>query len=84
MVMTLMPKPPPHNSENMHTQIKQTLKPNIPVFNLSGDHEPSMKFIAGRCECKVCRSTDLTYYSYLEDAKCTACRQWQNEDPISE
>ena len=43
-----------------------------------------MKFIAGKCECKVCRSTDLTYYSYLEDAKCTACRQWQNEDPMSE
>jgi len=65
----------------MHTHIKNTPKPSIPVFLLSGDIEPSTKFVAGQCVCKTCRSNDLTYYRYLDDAKC-ACGQWQNEDPI--
>lgn len=69
------------NSENMYTQIKPTPKPSIPVFVISGDPEPSKTFVAGKCVCKTCRSNDLTFYRYLDDAKCS-CGQWQNEDPI--
>lgn len=43
--------------------------------------DPSTKFVAGQCVCKNCKSTELTFYNYLEDAKCS-CGQWQNEDPI--
>jgi hypothetical protein len=65
----------------MFTHIKQAPKPTIPVFVISGDAEPSSTFVAGKCVCKNCRSTDLTFYRYLDDAKCS-CGQWQNEDPI--
>lgn len=65
----------------MYTQPKATPKPSIPVFVLSGEPEPTTEFVAGRCVCKTCRSKDLTYYRYLDDAKCS-CGQWQNEDPI--
>lgn len=70
------------NSENMYTQIKPTQKPSIPVFVISGDPEPSTSFVAGRCVCKTCKSTDLDFYRYLSDAKCADCGQWQNEDRI--
>lgn len=44
-----------------------------------GNPEPSEIFVAGECICKACKSTDLRFVPYLEDAKCDACRQWQNE-----
>jgi hypothetical protein len=67
----------------MHINIiKPTPKPSIPVFVMSGEFEPSMTFVAGRCVCKACLSNDLTYFAYVEDAKCNECRQWQNEDEI--
>jgi len=65
----------------MYTQIKPNQKPSTPVFVISGDPEPSATFVAGKCVCKNCRSTDLTFYRYLSDAKCS-CGQWQNEDRI--
>lgn len=68
--------------KNMYTHIKRTPKPFTPVFVLSGDPEPSAIFVAGKCVCKTCRSKDLTFYRYLDDAKCDSCGQWQNEDPI--
>jgi hypothetical protein len=68
--------------KNMYTHTKRTLKPSTPVFVLSGDPEPSVTFVAGKCVCKTCRSKDLTFYRYLDDAKCDTCSQWQNEDPI--
>lgn len=43
------------------------------------DPEPSSVFVPGDCICKACESPDLTYYKYLDDAKCGLCRQWQNE-----
>lgn len=70
------------NSENMFTQINPPRNSSIPVFVLSGDPVPSPTFVAGKCVCKTCRSTDLTFYRYLDDAKCSGCGQWQNEDPI--
>jgi hypothetical protein len=70
------------NSENMYTQIKSTAKSSTPVFIISGDPEPSATFVAGKCVCKTCRSKDLTFYRYLDDAKCDTCSQWQNEEPI--
>jgi hypothetical protein len=71
-------------SENMFTQIKTTPKPSTPVFVISGDPEPSTTFVAGQCVCKTCRSKDLTFYRYLDDAKCDSCSQWQNEEPIAD
>jgi len=67
----------------MYTQIKQTLKPTIPVFLIAGEPDPSEIFVAGKCICKLCRSKDLTFYRYLDDAKCSVCKQWQNE-PITD
>lgn len=49
------------------------------VFVLRNDPEPSSVFVAGECICKACASPDLNYIPYLEDAKCAACHQWQNE-----
>jgi len=71
------------NPENMYTQFKLPPKPSTPVFVISGDLEPSPIFVAGKCVCKNCRSMDLTFYRYLDDAKCS-CGQWQNEDPIED
>ena len=79
MVMTLNAAPNP--LDNMNIQFKTTSNPSTAVFIVSGEHEPSPKFVAGRCICKSCRSSDLTYYRYLDDAKCS-CGQWQNEEPI--
>lgn len=58
-------------------QAKQ--KPAPIVFVLRDDPVPSPVFIAGECICKACKSPDLRYIPYLEDAKCTSCLQWQNE-----
>jgi hypothetical protein len=66
----------------MQTQIKSNPKSTIPVFIIAGDPEPTTDFIAGECICKTCRSKDLTFYRYLDDAKCDSCSQWQNEDRI--
>lgn len=66
----------------MHTQKHKSItKTYTPVFLLSGDPEPSSTFVAGKCVCKACRSTKLSYFAYLEDAKCE-CGQWQNESLI--
>jgi len=54
-------------------------KPASIVFVLRNDPEPSAVFIEGECICKACKSPDLNYIPYLEDAKCGACGQWQNE-----
>lgn len=54
-------------------------KPAPIVFVVRNNPEPSAVFIAGECICKACKSTDLHYIPYLEDAKCRACLQWQNE-----
>lgn len=67
----------------MFTQIKLTPKSSIPVFLIPGDPTPSLNFVAGECICKNCRSTDLTFYRYVDDAKCS-CGQWQNEDLIDD
>lgn len=69
------------NSRKMYTQSKRTPKPSTPLFVLSGDPEPSTIFVAGQCVCKTCRAKDLTFYRYLDDAKCDCCGQWQNEEP---
>lgn len=69
-------------SKHMHIQTKRPPKPSTPVFVLLGDPEPSVTFVAGKCVCKTCRAKDLTFYRYLDDAKCDGCGQWQNEDPI--
>jgi hypothetical protein len=50
-----------------------TFKPNAPR---------NVTFVAGKCVCKTCRAKDLTFYRYLDDAKCDGCGQWQNEEPI--
>lgn len=66
----------------MYTQSpsRQAKQKNAPiVFVRRSDPEPSTVFIAGECICKACKSPDLTYIPYLEDAKCGVCRQWQNE-----
>lgn len=68
------------NPESMYTQIKPTPKQSIPVFVISGDPDPSTTFVAGKCICKTCRSNDLDFYRYLDDAKCSSCGQWQNEE----
>jgi len=70
--------------KNMYTQTKRIPKPSTSVFVLLGDPEPSATFVAGACVCKTCRAKDLTFYRYLDDAKCDDCGQWQNEDPIPE
>jgi hypothetical protein len=72
------------NPHIMFTQIKATLKSSTPVFVISGDPEPSPTFVAGKCVCKTCRSKDLSFYRYLDDAKCGTCSQWQNEPPIAD
>lgn len=43
------------------------------------DPEPSQIFIAGECICKACKSPNLNFYAYVNDAKCTDCLQYQNE-----
>lgn len=43
------------------------------------DPEPSAIFIAGECVCKACKSANLHFYAYLDDAKCQDCKQYQNE-----
>jgi hypothetical protein len=66
----------------MYTQqapTKQKPKQAPIVFMRRGNPEPSEIFVAGECICKACKSTDLRFVPYLEDAKCDACRQWQNE-----
>lgn len=70
----------------MYTQVKIISKrpPAMPIFLMENGGEPSTQFVAGRCVCKTCRSSDLAFYSYLEDAKCSSCQQWQNEDPIAD
>lgn len=59
-------------------QQKQTTQAPI-VFMRRGDPEPSPTFIAGECICKACKSPNLLFYSYLDDAKCQDCKQYQNE-----
>lgn len=49
---------------------------------LAGAVDPSPIFVAGKCECMNCRSRDISYYAYLDDAKCSTCGQWQNEDRL--
>lgn len=75
-----------HHTKNryMYTQKKSSTKQAMPVFMLKGDIDPSPTFVAGRCECKTCKSTELDFYKYLADAKCSDCGQWQNEEPIPE
>ena len=70
-------------AQYMYTQIKSTQKSHTPVFVIAGQHEPSTKFVVGKCVCKACGSKDLSYFAYVDDAKCNEneCRQWQNEDP---
>ena len=65
----------------MYTQAptKQKTKQAPIVFMRRNDPEPSSVFVPGDCICKACESPDLTYYKYLDDAKCGLCRQWQNE-----
>jgi hypothetical protein len=65
----------------MYTQspTRQTTKQAPIVFMRCGDPEPSPTFVAGKCICKACKSPNLHFYSYLDDAKCLDCRQYQNE-----
>lgn len=70
----------------MYIQVKSLTKHAhaIPIFAMANNAEPSAQFVAGQCVCKTCRSSDLAFYAYLEDAKCSSCQQWQNEDPIAD
>ena len=61
---------------------KKNSKPAPVAFVRRGDPEPSAVFIPGECICKECKSTDLRFVPYLEDAKCNQCDQWQNEPPL--
>ena len=65
----------------MYTQstTRQQSKQAPIVFMRRDDPEPSAIFVAGECICKACKSPDLSYYAYLNDAKCGSCRQYQNE-----
>lgn len=46
------------------------------------DPEPTLEFVQGECICKTCKSTNLRFVPYLEDAKCLDCRQYQGEETI--
>lgn len=59
---------------------KQIVQPT--VFHIGGTGETSPNFIPGICACKECGSHKLDHYTYLDDAKCGKCGQWQNEDPV--
>lgn len=76
--------PTPNNSVNtitMYIQKKHHTKQAMPVFMMLGEVEPATSFVAGKCVCKSCKSVELDFYNYLDDAKCCDCGQWQNEDP---
>lgn len=69
----------------MYTQApaKQQKLKTIPImFVRRDDPEPSPVFVPGECVCKVCRSPDLQFYGYLNDAKCGECGQYQNEPAL--
>lgn len=58
-------------------------KPLPPIAFLHADSGAEVpRFIPGECMCKACKSRDLEYSSYLEDAKCKSCSQWQQEELI--
>ena len=62
----------------------KTPAPQPIVFTLIDSGESTDTFKQGECICKNCKSTNLDFSPYLEDAKCTVCGQWQNEEPLSE
>lgn len=50
------------------------------AFILAGSGAEVSEFVPGECICKRCRSSKLEYNTYLEDAKCSVCAQWQQEE----
>lgn len=58
----------------------QSAKPLPITFIQIGTGIQTPIFRQGDCVCKACKSTNLTYIKYLQDAKCDDCSQWQNED----
>ena len=58
-------------------------RPRPPIaFALAESGADSKVFIAGECVCRNCKSLSLTFSTYIEDAKCDDCGQWQNEELI--
>jgi len=58
----------------------QTSKLSQPIVFQTVTGEQLGTFTARRCICKACRSPNMRFEKYLEDAKCEECGQWQNED----
>lgn len=65
----------------IRTIYRKTPPPPI-SFTLAESGEQIPCFIPGQCMCKVCHSRELEYVPYLEDARCKACRQWQQEETL--
>jgi hypothetical protein len=73
--------------DGREVHLKETLihttkpKPETTITQfLSTCGEIIAEFDSSRCICIACRSTELSYHEYLDDAKCSDCYQWQNED----
>lgn len=62
------------------TYRKPLNQPTLFLSRHTGGSTPH--FTPGDSSCKICGSTTLDYYAYLDDAKCT-CGQWQNEEPLA-
>jgi hypothetical protein len=69
----------------MYTQAPTRQKPKQApiIFMRRDDPEPSATFVAGECICKACKSPELDFYAYLNDAKCRMCKQYQNEPMLA-
>jgi hypothetical protein len=62
----------------MYVLAQKKKAPEPTVFHIGTSGDTSPHFIAGITTCKNCMSKKMSYYKYVDDAKCE-CGQWQNE-----